>query len=253
MSLKSSNAQLNVELRSEAQVKDWLTGIKTVLTSRSGRNFNLKEDDPSASKQVKSSSGGRFNRRSFSVIKANDPNNSREATSQGSYGEKGERARNMMQDGAMFNHFSFNHKGYPVCTHVFVFLNPAKGKLGTFFWCPPGKRVENHGTSVPLHMIIDLFVGKQTEVFAQSVAQDALKDCCFTLRTSKAALDLEAETVEQVILPLVFFRFGVRFCRFVSNNQFLFLQANTWLSGIKYILENKGMPAPLDEEVCAFY
>jgi hypothetical protein len=62
--------------------------------------------------------------------------------------------------------------------------------------------VESRNCSLNLKDITDIFLGKRTDVFESVGASSANADCCFTLMSRNKAIDLEAQSAEDLNLWL---------------------------------------------------
>lgn len=99
-----------------------------------------------------------------------------------------------MSEGRQFVSFTNNNdKDTITKSDVFVFYEP-EGKLGTLFWCEPGKREKDATRSLLLHQISDVFLGKQTTELKSKEAADVPSDRCFSIIAKERALHLCADT-----------------------------------------------------------
>ena len=78
---------------------------------------------------------------------------------------------------------------------IFLFYEPSM-KLGTFYWCNPGTREKLDEQSIPLSLISDIFLGRQTAELRSQAASGGAADQCFSITSEKRkiALHLRAES-----------------------------------------------------------
>ena len=78
---------------------------------------------------------------------------------------------------------------------IFLFYEPSM-KLGTFYWCTPGTREKLDEQSIPLSLISDIFLGRQTAELRSQAASGGAADQCFSITSDKRkiALHLRAES-----------------------------------------------------------
>ena len=78
---------------------------------------------------------------------------------------------------------------------IFLFYEPSM-KLGTFYWCTPGTREKLDEQCIPLSLISDIFLGRQTAELKSQAASGGAADQCFSITSDKRkiALHLRAES-----------------------------------------------------------
>jgi hypothetical protein len=77
---------------------------------------------------------------------------------------------------------------------AFVFLHPSNGRLGSFHVCISGRRIlQEEAECLPLHLVSDIFGGKQGDVLMHPAAKAARGSRCFALGDKKNEKYIYAE------------------------------------------------------------
>ena len=76
---------------------------------------------------------------------------------------------------------------------IFLYYEPSV-KLGTFYWCEPGKREKLDEQAIPLSSISDIFLGRQTPELKSPLAAAGAADLCFSITSKRQALHLRGES-----------------------------------------------------------
>lgn len=213
VTIASRGSNLHLQARNDLQLKTWLAGINYILTSTGGKRMQLIEAE-----RVRTSSANDqgFSRRTYSVIGASDSS----SPGQG-YGMPGTanqplkdaEAVQEMNEGSIVTRY-FISRGKMISTDLFLFYAPEVNRFGTLYWCAPGSRSRSLDACLPLHLLTDLYVGHQQDIFSHPALAHTHEESCFTLVGSQnTVLHVEANTEQQ---------------------------AATWLSGISFVLTEGG-------------
>jgi hypothetical protein len=95
----------------------------------------------------------------------------------------------MMRGGQRFNLYTGT-----TSAPVNVFYVPTSGRMGSLFWCDPGRVTEYADHRLPLHELMEVFLGKQTPAFTSASANVADKSKCFSLIGKRLTLNLEVSS-----------------------------------------------------------
>jgi len=74
--------------------------------------------------------------------------------------------------------------------------------MGALFWCSPGTRVAADTHCLPLKSILEVFIGKHTDVFESDVAKSVDATRCVSFISEQERLDFEAASTSIVQLWL---------------------------------------------------
>jgi len=103
----------------------------------------------------------------------------------------------MMSQGRVLTLHKLDRRGLSSKKNVFVFYISSQSKLGILYWCEVGTRQEIRKQSIALHRITDLFIGKQTDVFAKA---DVEEEKCFSVITKHRTVNFEAGSQQDLDL-----------------------------------------------------
>eukprot|EP00808_Paulinella_micropora_P030932 g73504.t1 len=185
-SFVSKKATIDCAFSQREHGEMFLTGIRQVL-SGTGKKVLLEDGKKAAPQQ-----GGQ---RRYSIV-------GNQAQSEGK-GSNAERVA-MLTKGENFTMYQLNKTGGVDKSEVTLFLNVAKGSIGTLYWCPVGRKVERSAQSLPLDRIEEVLVGKQSATLTNIGAALAEEEQSFTLMGHreehgvdvKVELDIESKSVE---------------------------------------------------------
>ena len=106
----------------------------------------------------------------------------------------------LMMEGRVFDRFVMTappiEAGLPPTIaqeSVFLWYEPSM-KLGTFYWCEPGRRDKVDEQAIPLQSISDIFLGRQTPELKSPLAAAGAADQCFSITSKRTALHLRGES-----------------------------------------------------------
>lgn len=188
---------LNIECASPEDQRNALNAITSILNKQAGKN--IVENNAASSKK---------GQRRFSVLPTKSAGGNTKAPKQvlsdfakkpnAMLAEDVSDAMEVMEQG---RRFFLYHESSPTIwdrKEVTVFYSRTDGKLGTLYYCAPGKRVKDPFAAIPLNAITDLYYGKKTEGLKSVAASRANAKHCVAFSTNKTEINLEAKSAGQL-------------------------------------------------------